>query len=262
MVALIGHPAALTPSQRPTTSMHMSVTPVSFGFGPVLAELLETRRAVGKTGRVFEGLAALSTIGNLNAIHALMRDTRALRTLEVGLSFGGSALAFCACHKELGRSPEAQHIALDPFQSSVWDSCGLMAVERAGLKGYLDFREAYSAVELPKLVERGTRFGLIYVDGSHLFEDVFVDSYFVIRLLTEGGVVAFDDSSNPHIAKVIAFLRSNLHGALDELDLSRYRKKEERLCYRVARYFDKVQLIAFRRVGSVERNWDAAFRSF
>jgi hypothetical protein len=40
-----------------------------------------------------------------------------------------------------------------------------MAVERAGLMGYMDFRQAYSALELPKLIERGTQFGLIYVDG-------------------------------------------------------------------------------------------------
>jgi hypothetical protein len=34
-----------------------------------------------------------------------------------------------------------------------WDDCGLMAIERAGLSSYLDFRQGYSAVELPKLVE-------------------------------------------------------------------------------------------------------------
>jgi hypothetical protein len=51
-----------------------------------------------------------------------------------------------------------------------------MAVERAGLMGYMDFRQAYSALELPKLIEQGTQFGLVYVDGSHLFEDVFVDA--------------------------------------------------------------------------------------
>jgi cephalosporin hydroxylase len=75
-------------------------------------KLLRTRRAVGRTGRVFEGLTALSTINNLHTIHALMYETRALRTLEVGLSFGGSALVFCASHKELGRRPESQHTAL------------------------------------------------------------------------------------------------------------------------------------------------------
>jgi hypothetical protein len=167
------------------------------------------------------------------------------------LSFGGSALVFCASHKELGHPPEAQHFAIDPFQSTVWDSCGLIALERSGLTGYLDFREAYSALELPKLLKEGIRFDLVYVDGSHLFEDVFVDTYFVARLLTDGGVVAFDDSSNSHVAKVLKFVRTSLSKGLEELDLSRYRKKQERLKYRVARRLGKVQLSAFRRIGNV-----------
>jgi predicted O-methyltransferase YrrM len=243
--------------------MHTDFSEETFDFCPVLVELIETRRAIGRTDRVYQGLDALSTVNNLRTIRDLMRRTRASRTLEVGLSFGGSALVFCASHKELGHLPEAQHTAIDPFQTTVWDSCGLMAAERAGLMGYLDFRPTFSALELPKLVERGDRFDLIYVDGSHLFEDVFVDAYFVTRLLSEGGVVAFDDSRNPHIAKVLRFLRASNREALQELDLSSYRKnKQGRLIYRVARYLEKVQLTAFRRVGNVERAWNAAFHSF
>jgi cephalosporin hydroxylase len=243
--------------------MHTDWSQTLSDFCPVLTELLETKRAVGRTGRVYEGLPALSTINNLHTLRKLMHETRASRTLEVGLSFGGSALVFCASHKELGRPPDAQHFAVDPFQTTVWDSCGLMALERSGLMGYLDFREAYSALELPKLLKEGTRFDLVYVDGSHLFEDVFVDAYFAIRLLTEGGVVAFDDSSNPHIAKVLRFLRTSVsRSALEELDLRHYRENKGQFTFRVARFVGKVQLTAFRRVGNIERAWDAAFHSF
>jgi len=243
--------------------MHTNLSRATSDFCPVLAELLQTRRAIGRTGRVYEGLTALSTINTLHTIHQLMLRNRAMRTLEVGLSFGGSALVFCASHKELGHPPEAQHTALDPFQTTVWDSCGLMAVERAGLMGYMDFRQAYSALELPKLIEQGTQFGLIYVDGSHLFEDVFVDAYFVIRLLTEGGIAAFDDSSNPHIAKVLRFLRTSTRGALEELDLSHYREtRQERFIYSIGRRLGKVQLTAFQRSGNIERSWNAPFHQF
>jgi cephalosporin hydroxylase len=242
--------------------MHTDLNQATSDFCPVLTELLRTRKAVGRTGRIYEGLAALSTRNNLHVIHELMRETRALRTLEIGLSFGGSALVFCQSQKELGRPPEAQHVTLDPLQTTVWDSCGLIAIERAGLKGYMDFREAYSAFELPRLLEAGMRFGLVYVDGSHLFEDVFVDAYFITRMLAEGGVVAFDDSSNPHVAKVLQFLRTSVpRTGLKELDLSCYREKDK-FTYRVARYLGKVQLTAFRRVGKVERDWDAPFHSF
>jgi cephalosporin hydroxylase len=123
--------------------MQADLSQAGSSFCPVLMELLQTRKAVGRTGRVYEGLAALSTINNLHIIGELMRETRASRTLEIGLSFGGSALVFCQSHKELGRPPDAQHIAL---------------------------------------------------------------------VLAEGGVVAFDDSSNPHIAKSYDIYARPSHG--------------------------------------------------
>ena len=83
-----------------------------------------------------------------------------------------------------------------------------------------------------------------------------------MTLLFKGDVVAFDNSSNPHIAKVLKFLRTNVpRTALEGLDLSCYRQKWQ-FIYRAAHWCGKVQLTAFRRVGNVERAWDAAFHSF
>ena len=239
-----------------------NLTKVASDFCPELAGLLQTQSVVGKTGRIFRDLGALSTLRNLDTIRQLLHEGRAERTLEIGLCLGGSALLFCATHKELRRPPQHQHTVIDPYQTTTWDSCGLMVVERAGLMNYMDFREAYSAIELPRLLESGARFGLIYIDGSHLFEDVFVDTYFAIRLLTEGGVVAFDDCSNPHVAKVLRYVRTNFPAILEELDLSRCREGRDSVTYSVARYFGKVQMRAFRRVGDSERAWDVPFRSF
>jgi hypothetical protein len=87
--------------------MHTDLSPATFNFCPVLAELLRTRRAVGRNGRVYEELTARSTLNNLHTIHQLMLETRSINSLEVGLSFGGSALVFCASHRELHRADDA-----------------------------------------------------------------------------------------------------------------------------------------------------------
>jgi hypothetical protein len=107
-------------------------------------------------------------------------------------------------------------------------------------------------------------FNLIWLTsiGSHLFEDVFVNACFCNKITSERGVVAFDDSSNPYVAKAIRFLRTNRRGVLEELDLSRYRENRGDVTRRAARYFGRVHLTAFRRVGSVDRESDAVFRSF
>ena len=232
-------------------------------FCPVLAEMVSSRRAVGRNGRVYEGLGALSTTTNLTCLRRLIADLKPARTLEIGLSFGGSCLAFTSGHRDLGRAGSRQHTALDPYQGTFWEDCGLMAIERAGFSGYLDFRPAFSSVELPQLVSEGRRYDLVYVDGSHLFEDVFVDAYYVGRLLSEGGVVVFDDSSNANVAKVLRFLRANLSRQLPELDLAPYRGDRGRsLRYRAARWLGKSQLSAFKRAGAIDRPWDAPFGSF
>jgi hypothetical protein len=234
-----------------------------FAFCPILVQLLESKRAVGKSGKVFEELAALSSVNNLLTLRALMLDVRPARTLEVGFAFGASTLAFAASHRDLGHSAASQHVALDPFQETVWDSTGLAAMEAAGLCGYLDYRPASSALELPKLLTYADRFGLIYVDGSHLVENVFIDAYYVTRLLDHGGVVVFDDSSDPNVRKVLRFIRFNLSEGLREIDLIPHRTgKCNTFFYRLARRVGRTQMTAFRRIGPVEREWNAPLRNF
>ena len=111
------------------------------------------------------------------------------------------------------------------------------------------------------MLEESARFDLIYVDGSHLFEDVFVDAFYCCRLLAKGGVVAFDDCSDPHVAKVVRFLKRNCSDGLSELDLEPYRPGRS-FRYRLARLLGSVQMRAFRSMGRIDRVWDAPFHNF
>ena len=102
--------------------------------------MLAMRQAIGRTGKIFEGLSGLSTTNNLLTIRNLFYALKPQRTLEIGLCHGGSCLVFTSCHRDLKRPPAHQHLSLDPFQTSVWDDAGLMIVEQAGLSGWLDCR--------------------------------------------------------------------------------------------------------------------------
>lgn len=234
-----------------------------FGFNPTLQAMLNARKAVGRSGKEFAGAGALSSDNNLITLRNLCLRLKPQRTLEIGMCFGGSALVFTASHRDLGRPAARQHTALDPFQTSVWDEAGLVAVEREGLREHLDFRPAFSSLELPRLVNEKALFDLVYIDGSHLFEDVFIDFYYVARLLSDGGMVAFDDCADSHVAKVLRFITRNLNGTFKEVELGPYRMDGgKRLRYRVARLLGKTQLRAFQKTGAAERNWDAPFVDF
>jgi predicted O-methyltransferase YrrM len=234
-----------------------------FDFCPVLNELLQTGATIGRGGKVFNDLTAVSTLNNLHILRRLHLHLKPKRTLEIGLCFGGSCLLLAATHQAISGQPAHQHTALDPFQKDAWDDAGLFAIERAGLSGYLNFHSQFSNRALPQLLEAGQKFGLIYIDGSHVFEEVFIDAYYSARLLEENGVMVFDDCRDPHVKKVVKFIRSNLKSSLQELDLSPFRADGGKsLVYRAAKAAGQTQLTAFQKGGELTRPYNVTFTNF
>ena len=232
-------------------------------FSPALKELLSSNRLVGKSGKSFDNLGSRSTFNNLVVLRNLFLALKPASTLEIGLAFGASSLVFTESHRELNCQPQKQHIAIDPFQTDYWDACGWLVNERAGLAGYLELIERYSCYELPALAQRNSKFGLVYIDGSHQFEDVFVDFYYISRLVEMGGVVAFDDSSDKQVAKVLRFIDANLNSGWERVDLAPYRADAGKsLKWRVGKLLGKQQLVAYRKIGDGSRNAGDAFKQF
>jgi hypothetical protein len=116
------------------------------------------------------------------------------------------------------------------------------------------------------MVAAGERYDLIYVDGSHVFEDVFIDAYYSFRLVSENGVVLFDDCRHSHVQKVIRFVRRNLKESFEEVDIGPFRLDKGRtMKYRLARLLREIQLTGFRRIGAAARPseaWRGALNKF
>ena len=211
----------------------------------LIEQMYSAGRVVGKTGKVFESVGALSTRNNLDTIEQLMRRTRPATTLEIGLAFGASALTFADMHRKNGSPCSRQHVAIDPHESTVWDDVARLKLEESGLGEFVEVIEAPSCLALPQLLDQGRQFGLIYIDGSHLFENVFVDAFYCARLLAEDGYLLFDDSANRHVAKIIGFIDNDMPGVS--------RQPERTLRQSVARILGRRQLAIYRRIGPVER---------
>jgi predicted O-methyltransferase YrrM len=225
-------------------------------FCPVLERMLTENRTIGRSGKAFIDLASNSTLNNLRFIQRIMRDKKPQRTLEIGLAFGASTLVFCSEHQRIGGSGTKQHTAIDPYQPRHWyDEAGVFAVERAGLGDYLDYRPEFSEFVLPRLLEANQRYDFIYVDGSHLFESVFIDAFYGARLLNDGGLIAFDDSTDPHVAKVILFLRGNMSNALREIRPADIRSS-------IAWLIGRRQLTLFERLAAEDRVWNTPLREW
>jgi len=237
----------------------LNVSPTTL-FPPMLERMLETGEVQGRTGA--QNLIGASTRNNLAVLAAMLEQITPTRTMEIGLACGTSALLFLNYHKQRGGVDEALHTAIDPYQADL-DYAGLEQIERAGFTPYFRHLPKLSDTALPQLIAEDARFQLIYVDGSHLFENVFIDLYFSVRLLDEGGVILFDDATWPDVRKVLAFVRKNLTANLQEVNLEPFRPAGQRgIRYKLAKALGKTQLAAFRRIGDPLRPWNAGFRNF
>lgn len=234
----------------------------TLNFCPELAALYSRDRVRSTSGKEFT-LTACSTVNNLVILKNLFPRVNPKRSLEIGMAFGGSCLMFAAMYRQSGQAPSAQHVAIDPFQTNHWERIGIQAVERAGLSGYVQVREELSSLALPASVARKEEFDLIYIDGSHLFEDVFIDAYYSFRLVSKNGIVLFDDCQNVHVKKAIRFIRCNMGELFEEIDIGPLRDDCGRaLKYRIARLLGHVQTVGFRRTGASERCWDSPLKGF
>ena len=233
-------------------------------FCPTLEKLYRTREAVGRSGKPFRLTGGLSTVNNLLTIRQLMLEIQPERTLEIGMGCGGSALTFAATHRDLKHTPCRQHMAIDGFQRSGFDDVGRLMLEEAGLNAYVEVREELSALALPQMVQEGLTFQLVYIDGSHQFEALFCDFYFVRFLTATGGYVLFDDSSDFEVAKVVRFVRKNLTECFEPVPISHYRGETttQRLKYAIAEALYKTQLSIFRKVKDGERSGKRSLRNF
>jgi len=145
------------------------------------------------------------------ALRELAASEGATETIEVGLALGMSGLFLC----EAVRERQGRHTAIDPFQQESWNGAGRRTLEEAGVADVVELIEEESQLALPRLVGEGREFDLAFVDGDHRFEGVFLDLYFMTRLVRPGGVVVVDDMWMPAVRTAVAYLEKNLGASLE-----------------------------------------------
>jgi predicted O-methyltransferase YrrM len=145
------------------------------------------------------------------ALRDLAVAERAERSIEVGLALGLSALFLCQAVLER----DGSHVAIDPFQQESWNGAGLRTLRDAGVAAAVEVIEQESQVALPRLLSEGRRFDFAFIDGDHRFEGVFLDLYFMTRLVEPGRLVVIDDMWMPSVRMAVAYAERNLGARLE-----------------------------------------------
>jgi predicted O-methyltransferase YrrM len=228
-------------------------------FQQELAELYNSGKSEGRSGKKIDA-TGLSSINNLLTIRNIILDKKPTKTLEVGLAYGGSAVTILRSLADGILDGNFEHSAIDPGQEG-FDYAGVEIVKRIGFEKNFHFQEGPSDLILPKLAERGERFDLIYIDGYHLFENVFVDMYYSLKILNDGGILLFDDCADKHIKKVIRFMAANLTNIVQKFALEKYEPPKSWL-KRFANKLGYRQMKAFEKKSQLPRVWNAPFVDF
>ena len=136
----------------------------------------------------------------------MVRRLRPSRTLEIGMAWGLSTLFLCQALEDNGGG---DHTAIDPYQAGAFKHQAVFNIDRAGLSHRLTVIEDSSQLVLPRFITENQRFGLIFIDGSHLFDDLLVDFFFADQLIPLDGLLVFDDLWMPAVRKVLEFALTN-----------------------------------------------------
>lgn len=72
--------------------------------------------------------------------------------------------------------------------------------EAEALRGWVVRENAVHTLEI----------GLAFVDGNHRFDAVFVDLYYLGRLVRRGGIIILDDTDLPGVTRAASFYIKNL----------------------------------------------------
>ncbi len=139
-------------------------------------------------------------------LYDFIRTFQPENTIEIGLAYGLSALFICQAHQDNG---SGNHTAIDPIQEEHYKSIGLLNIERANLRHLFRFHEAHSDKVLSMLCSQKKKFDFAFIDGSHLFDYALVDFFYIDKLLSVGGHVAFDDLWMAGVRRVISFVLKN-----------------------------------------------------
>jgi predicted O-methyltransferase YrrM len=144
---------------------------------------------------------------DFDVLRDLLLAEQAAVVVEIGLAYGRSALAIAEALAAQGR-PDARHVIVDAFQHLFHDA-GWEAIEPARLAGLSTLVRERSRLALPGLLAQGLVADAAFVDGSHVFHEVFVDLCFLREIVHPGGLVVLDDCEWPSVATAVRYFELN-----------------------------------------------------
>lgn len=162
----------------------------------------------GEDGTEFNILPMSLTPERGAFLRDICRAERPQATIEIGMAYGLSTLFIVQTLLETGAA-SCKHTVMDPFQTGVFHDAGRRLIREAGVDPLIEFHHDSSEYVLPRLLHEGRRFDLAFIDGNHRFDHVFVDLFYIDRLLKDSGMLVLDDCFLDSVHFACRFAQTN-----------------------------------------------------
>ena len=124
------------------------------------------------------------------------------------MAWGYSSIPIC---KALAETTKGISHILDPFQIYTYQGIALNLLKDFDLTKFFVFYEQASDIGMAKLYENKTKIQFGFIDGDHRIDAVFIDFYYINKMLEPGGLVVFDDYQFSSVEAVSKYVLVNFH---------------------------------------------------
>jgi predicted O-methyltransferase YrrM len=181
---------------------------------PILKRMIESGIVEDDAGKS-HALTSAVDINYAQVLHDQVVREKPEVVVEVGFANGVSTLSILSALEKNGGN--GRLISIDPYQTEHWHGVGVANVRRAGFAARHQLIEIADYLALPTMVAESSRVDFAYIDGAHTFDNVFLDFFYLDKMLSPGHLMGFNDCIYPAIHRVLRYLRSNRH--YDEVDV-------------------------------------------
>ena len=150
------------------------------------------------------------------ALQEWIRNENPASVIDIGFGYGFAAINAIKALLET-RGDAFSLLTVDPYQSTRFSDLGLQFIGEVGVNNQVEFCKRPSELILPELEQQGRKFDFAIVDGTHRFEGVFIDLFYLNNLMAPSSVIFLDDYQIPGVRKAVTFFLSNMQWAMEEV---------------------------------------------
>ncbi len=150
------------------------------------------------------------------ALSAFVQKAQPRTVVEIGMAQGFSTLAILSTLPQDGVL-----ISVDPFQDTEYAGVGKAQVARSTRAAAHKLVTEVDYLALPRMIEQGLSVDFAYIDGMHTFDYVLLDAFYLDKLVSVGGAIAFNDCGFRSIHKFLKYFKNHRNYAEIDVGLPR-----------------------------------------